>query len=391
MNTILLRAKEIENEIISNRRQLHKNPELGNDLSFTSQYVMDKLCEMGYEPIKIGESGVVATVGKGNKTILLRADMDALPMKETSGEEFSAMGEYAHACGHDTHTAMLLGAARLLKEREQDLKGIVKLMFQPDEEGLTGAKLMIDGGVLENPKVDAAMAMHISIGRKCGVVATSYGTVMASCDRFTININGKGSHGADPHLGVDPINIAVHVHMALQELMSRETAPGDNAVLTIGRISAGTAPNIIPEEAVMEGTLRCFNADTRKFLLERLKEVCNFTAKSFRGECTVEISGSVPPVMCNDNISNAMEGYVKECIGEENTIAMPNQCGGSEDFAYVLEQVPGTYLALGAGTEEEGYIYNVHNPSVRFNENSFHVGAAVYAFCAMKWIEDNSK
>lgn len=336
MNTILLRAKEIENEIISNRRQLHKNPELGNNLSFTSQYVMDKLCEMGYEPIKIGESGVVATVGKGNKTILLRADMDALPMKETSGEEFSAMGEYAHACGHDTHTAMLLGAARLLKEREQDLKGIVKLMFQPDEEGLTGAKLMIDGGVLENPKVDAAMAMHISIGRKCGVVATSYGTVMASCDRFTININGKGTHGADPHLGVDPINIAVHVHMALQELMSRETAPGDNAVLTIGRISAGTAPNIIPEEAVMEG-------------------------------------------------------YVKECIGEENTIAMPNQCGGSEDFAYVLEKVPGTYLALGAGTEEEGYIYNVHNPSVRFDENSFHVGAAVYAFCAMKWLEDNSK
>lgn len=390
MNDMLRDAKELKADIIADRRELHRHPELNGNLEFTSAYVMDRLREMGYSPARVAGCGVVAQVGReGNKVFLLRADMDALPMKETSGEPFAAEGQVSHSCGHDCHTAMLLGAAKLLKTRERELSGTVRLMFQPDEEGLTGARDMVEAGVLENPPVDATMALHVSIGRRTGVAAVSYGTVMASCDRFTIEMHGKGCHGADPQTGVDPINMMAHIFLSLQTLTCLETAPGENAVLTVGCVHAGTAPNIIPGEAVMEGTLRCFNPEVRQRLLRRLEEVSRRTAEAFGGDCTVSVTGSVPPVSCSDRVSEAVEGYLKELIGEENTKKMPGQCGGSEDFAYVLERVPGTYLALGCGNEEEGYHYNVHHPSVRFNEDSLHVGAAAYAYCAMRWLEEH--
>ena len=248
MSDLMKRAEELKDVIVKDRRTIHETPEINAELPETTKYVIKCLKEMGYEPKEICNCGVVATTTpKPGKVLLLRADMDALPMQETSGVDFASKNNYAHTCGHDCHTAILLGAARLLKEREDELEGTVKFMFQPDEEGLTGAQAMIDAGVMENPKVDGAFGMHITgEGLPCGHIGFHEGPFMASSDRFTITIHGKGGHGAYPHTNIDPINVAAHTHIALQEIISREVNTAEPAVLTIGSIHAGDAPNIIP-------------------------------------------------------------------------------------------------------------------------------------------------
>ena len=229
------RALELKEETIANRRFFHENAENGPHLPETKAFVMKKLKEYGIEPVECGE-GVTATIGNGGKVILLRADMDALPMKEESGEPFSSKTGAAHACGHDFHAAMLLSAAKILKEEEAELKGTVKLMFQPAEETFQGSKNMLEHGILEEPKVDAALAYHVSPGRfPVGLyMYNDKNTMMYSVDGFKITIQGKGSHGAYPQVGVDPINIGVHIHLALQELIARECNPSHSCVLTIG-------------------------------------------------------------------------------------------------------------------------------------------------------------
>src|SRR3712207_1027846 len=239
------RAKEIKDEIISYRRELHSNAEVGMDLPFTTEFVMKTLKSFGYEPKRIIDSGVVATVGNGGKPcILLRADMDALPMTEESCLNFCSknLGS-AHTCGHDLHAAMLLGAAKMLKENEQSINGTIKLMFQPAEETFQGAKAMIDAGVLENPHVDRALAFHVGAGNApVGICAyNDKGASMFSSTGFKINIKGKGSHGATPHESIDSINIAVHIYLALQELIAREINPSTPALITIGQLSGGSA------------------------------------------------------------------------------------------------------------------------------------------------------
>lgn len=236
--------------------------------------------------------GVTATIGKGKPVILLRADMDALPITELSGEEFTCTSGNMHACGHDIHTAMLLTAARMLKEDEDHLQGTVKLMFQNAEEVFKGANGMIEHGILDNPRPDAAMAYHMMIGKnQVGTYMYNAGAIMMnSVDEFKIIIHGKGTHGAYPHQGIDPINIGVHIHLALQELIAREANPQDICTLTIGKFNAGSAANIIPESAILQGTLRTNNVSTRENLLSRMKEVCHKIADTYRG--TVEINST---------------------------------------------------------------------------------------------------
>ena len=223
----LERAKAILPEMTANRRFLHQNPELGMNLKVTTEFVMEKLREMGIEPKLCGGCGVTALIGKkeDGPVFLLRADMDALPMKEESGLPFAAKGDTAHCCGHDMHTAMLLGAAKILKEQEEELPGRVKLMFQPGEETLEGAKAMIADGILENPHVDAAMGVHMAPLAPAGFVGYNAGVVCNSSDLLEISIEGKGGHGASPHHSVDPINVGLHIHLALQELIAREVDP----------------------------------------------------------------------------------------------------------------------------------------------------------------------
>ena len=259
----LKRATEINPEVIANRRYLHQHPELAFDLDNTVRFVKEKLTEMGYAPADCGDHGVVALAGgrKPGKCILIRADMDALPMKEESGLEFSSLTDSAaHTCGHDTHTAMLLGAAKLLKEMEDEIPGTVKLMFQPAEEMGTGAENMLKAGVLENPHVDASFGIHIFAAVPAGVLVYGNGPMLSSCDVFEITVKGKGGHGSMPNDTVDPIMVGAHILTALESINSREIAPDSFGVLTVGCFQSGSKFNIIPDTAFMTGTIRTFDA-----------------------------------------------------------------------------------------------------------------------------------
>ena len=385
------RALELKDETIANRRHIHKNAETGLDLPKTKAYVMEKLTEYGLEPKDCGY-GVTATLGKGGKVLLLRADMDALPMPEESGEEFACpTGKEAHTCGHDFHAAMLLTAAKMLKEKEDTLQGTIKFMFQPAEETFEGSKNMIENGILENPPVDAALAYHVSPG-KMPIGLFMYNdkdTMMYSVDGFKITIHGKGSHGAYPHVGVDPINIGVHIHLALQELIARESDPTHSCVLTIGQFAGGTAANIIPETAVLQGTIRTNKPEARELLVRRMKEVAEKTAAVYNGTVDIEMISEVPPLICNPKLTDEVVGYMQE-LGIPGLTPYPGiSASASEDFAVIAEKVPSTFMYLSAGYLDERGQYPAHHPKAQFNEDVCPIGAACLAHCASQWLKNN--
>ena len=383
------RALELKDETIQNRRNIHKNAEVGLDTPKTKAFVIEKLKEYGLEPEECGY-GVTALLGKKEgKVLLLRADMDALPMAEQSGEEFACpSGKEAHTCGHDFHAAMLLTAAKMLKENEDLIDGTIKFMFQPAEETFEGSKNMIENGILENPKVDAALAYHVSPGKMpVGLfMYNSKDTMMYSVDGFKITIKGKGSHGAYPHVGVDPINIGVHVHLALQELIARESDPSKACVLTIGQFKAGTAANIIPEEAVLQGTIRTNDNEAREKLVRRMKEVAKKTAEVYNGTAEIEMISEVPPLICNPEFTNEIVSYMKE-TNIPGLMPYPDvSASASEDFAVIAEKVPSTFMYLSAGYMDERGEYPAHHPKARFNEDVCPIGSACLAHCAVEWL-----
>ena len=383
------RALELQEETVRNRRYFHTNAEVGLVMPKATGYVMKKLTEYGLEPKACGH-GVMAEVGQGGKCILLRADMDALPMPELSGEEFACpTGTEAHTCGHDFHAAMLLTAAKMLKEQESQLRGRVRFMFQPAEETFEGGKDMIAHGILDD--VDAAMAYHVSPGQMPVdlYMYNNTGTMMFSVDGFKLTIHGKGGHGAYPHTSIDPINIGVHIHLALQELIAREADPTHACVLTIGQFSAGSAPNIIPEEAILQGTLRTNNKDTRAKLVKRLKEVATKTAETYCGSVDIEMISEVPPLICDPTLVNAVISYMQE-LPVPNAMAYPGvTASASEDFAMVAEKVPSAFIYLSAGYTDQRGQYPAHNPKALFNEDVCPNGAAYLAHCAHRWLEEH--
>ena len=393
MKKFIEQAKLIKEEIISYRRVIHSNPEVGQELPKTKKYVMDKLVEFGYSPEEICESGIVATI-KGNKpgkTFLLRADMDALPIAEKTSCDFKSTNGCMHACGHDMHTAMLLGAARLLKENQDEIEGTIKLVFQPDEEGFTGSKKMIKAGVLENPKVDAALAMHVHSGTPSNVVLCGLGTSIAGCNRFRIVVKGKGCHGAMPETGIDPINIAAHIYLAIQTILTREISATESAVVTIGKFVGGDVPNVIPEEVVMEGTIRSLDKEVGEFIFDRMNEIVTSTAKMLRGEAELIELSSVPPLANNDELAHELTGYMKEIVGEKAVVLFEQGGMGSEDFSSYSYEVPSVYIMLGAGTKQENSLYGeaMHNEKVVFNEDILPTGAAIHAYSAIMWLKNN--
>lgn len=393
MKKFIEQAKLIKEEIISYRRVIHSNPEVGQELPKTKKYVMDKLVEFGYSPEEICESGIVATI-KGNKpgkTFLLRADMDALPIAEKTSCDFKSTNGCMHACGHDMHTAMLLGAARLLKENQDEIEGTIKLVFQPDEEGFTGSKKMIKAGVLENPKVDAALAMHVHSGTPSNVVLCGLGTSIAGCNRFRIVVKGKGCHGAMPETGIDSINIAAHIYLAIQTILTREISATESAVVTIGKFVGGDVPNVIPEEVVMEGTIRSLDKEVGEFIFDRMNEIVTSTAKMLRGEAELIELSSVPPLANNDELAHELTGYMKDIVGEKAVVLFEQGGMGSEDFASYSYEVPSVYIMLGAGTKQENSLYGeaMHNEKVVFNEDILPTGAAIHAYSAIMWLKNN--
>jgi len=384
------RALEEKQQTIAHRRWLHENAEAGLDLPKTRAYVMKTLRDYGLEPRECGY-GVTATLGKGGKCILLRADMDALPMEEESGEPFACTTGAAHACGHDFHAAMLLTAAKLLKEREDTLEGTVKFMFQPAEETFEGAKNMIDHGILENPKVDAALAFHVTTG-KMPVGLYMYNadtTMMASVNGFRIQIQGKGAHGAYPHSSIDPINIGVHIYLALEALIAREANPDKMCVMTIGKFQAGTAANIIPDTAVLEGTIRTNDPRQRELLVRRMQEVALATAQVYGGTAQVTLTSDVPPLLFGKEFTRDMVSYIGQLQLPGARPYAGIQSNASEDFAAVAEKVPSAFLYLSAGFADGRETWPPHNPKVCFNEDVCPMGAAAYAHCAEQWLKDN--
>ena len=387
----LKRSEELFEETVENRRHLHQMPELGLELPETTAFIMEKLTEMGYDPKPCG-GGVVACVGKtGGKTVLLRGDVDALPMKEESGLPFASQRENAHTCGHDIHGAMLLTAAKMLKENEAALDGMVKLMFQPGEEPLTGARSMIADGLLQDPRPDVALGYHVVAGSMpMGLfVYNREGTLMNSSDNFIIDIQGKGGHGAYPDACIDPINIAAHMILALESVVAREIKSTQASVLTIGKVTAGDAPNIIPDQAQLQGTLRCDSEKERKFILQRLSEVVDVVAKMYRGSATITMLAGTPPLICDPQSVDDFVGYMRE-------LDVPGQCehvgmhaASSEDFSAVLSEIPGAYMFLSAGFTDGRETYNQHHPKVEFNEEVMKSGAAYLAHCATRWLEEH--
>lgn len=385
------RALELRAETVENRRYFHTNAEVGLDMPKAKAYVMQKLAEYGLEPKECGY-GVTATVGKGGKVLLLRADMDALPMPEESGEPFACpTGKEAHACGHDFHAAMLLTAAKMLKENEAELEGTVKFMFQPAEETFEGGKNMLENGILENPPVDAALAYHVSPGRMpVGIyMYNSTGTMMFSVDGFKITVTGKGGHGAYPHTSIDPINIAVHVFLALEALIAREADPAKACVMTVGKFNAGTAANILPDTAVMEGTIRSNDKENREKLVRRMKEVATKTAEMYGGTAEIEMISEVPPLICDPKLTEEFVGYMKE-LNIPGAMPYPGiSASASEDFASIAEKVPSTFMYLSAGYTDERGMYPAHNPKAQFNEDVCPIGSSCLAHCATQWLKNN--
>ncbi|MBQ8598846.1 MAG: amidohydrolase [Oscillospiraceae bacterium] len=388
-------ALAMKEEIVANRRWLHQHPELDLDLPQTSAYVEEKLKEMGYEPVRVGSSGIVATIGKeGGKCILLRADMDALPVQEASGLDYASTNGCMHACGHDCHATNLLGAAKLLKQHEAELEGKVKLMFQPAEETMNGGKMMVEAGVCDG--VDAAVGMHVfsSMNLPVGTVLMM-GTKgkMAAVDWFEIHITGKGCHGAQPNNGVDPLNVMAHIHLALQTINARELDPADNLVLTIGQMHGGHTSNVIPNDAMMSGTIRTLKNETRAMVKERMEAIVSTVASAFNAEAKVVWGSGCPVLTHNAEVYADVKEALKTLDGvhyvDLDEVGGPMVGMGSEDFAYVANTVPSVFLGVGADDPVDGVSYPQHHPKARFHEDALPVGAAVYAHVAIEWLKNH--
>ena len=402
---LLQEAAGLKEKLIQTRHYLHTHPGTGFDIAETVAYVKQELAAMGYEPKECGKAGLVALAGgkKPGKVFLLRADMDALPIREEADVDFPSTNGKMHACGHDMHTTMLLGAAKLLKEHEDELNGTVKLMFQPAEEIFEGSHDMIEAGVLKNPDVDAALMIHVMAGLPvpAGTVISCDGGVSApAADYFTIRIQGKGCHGSMPNNGVDPITVAAHIITGLQEINARELALSDAAVLTIGTVQAGNAANVIPDTAEMGGTIRTYDEDTRAFIKQRMTDIASGIASAFRATASVTFGSGCPTLLNNKDLAVCTPQYIKELLGPTKAFtagqlnAMSGagkapKSTGSEDFAYVSQEVPSIMFALAAGHPGDGYCYPQHHPKAKFDEAVLPSGSAVYAYTAMRWLEEH--
>ena len=425
---ILSESLELQEKLVEIRRHLHSHPELGFDLQETYQFVHDQLVQMGYAPHKYGKMGLIATVGptpkhNAHNTILLRADMDALPIQEETPLDYASSSGCMHACGHDMHTTMLLGAAELLKKHENELKGQVVLCFQPAEELLEGAKDMIEAGVLRDTTPDAALMIHVTVGMpfETGTVVVCDGGVSApAADYFEIHIQGTGCHGAMPQLGVDPITVASHIVTSLQEIHARELSMFDDAVLTIGSLHAGNAANAIPDTATLSGTMRAYDEEVRNFIKKRMAEIISSIATAFRAEATLEFTSGCPTLLNDAILSRDVTKYMKELLGQDKAYTKAellmlttkdtpsdtiltqksslssssnkaSKATGSEDFAYFSHNVPSIMLAIAAGNSDTGCNYPLHHPEVTFDENVLSTGSAVYAYNAMRWLSANEE
>ena len=379
-------VSEYKELIIKTRRDLHRIPEVGYTEAKTSAYVADYLKREGLEvQTGIAQFGVVGLLETGNPgpTLMIRADMDALLLQEETGLEFASTHDgVMHACGHDAHMAMGLVAATVLNRIKADLSGVVKFVFQPAEEGPGGAKPMIDEGVMENPRVDYAIGCHLWSELPQGTIGVRSGPFMAAMDRFDLKIIGKGGHGAKPHLCIDALEVGTQVVNALQRITSRHMHPLEPTVVTVGSFHAGTAFNIIPEEAEMCGTTRTFNLDIWDSWEQRLKKVIGGVCESMGADFELKFEKGYPPTVNDESMSETLRRCAAEVVGPENVV-VPEQTMGGEDMSFFLKRAKGWFFVLGVGPEDYA---GIHNPKFDFKEDVLPLGVETHCRVAMELI-----
>lgn len=385
-------AISIKDELISIRRRLHENPELGMEEYKTSKFIKGFLKNEGIEFTEVAKTGVCGLIRgtKGdnlNKTIALRGDIDGLPILDKKSCDYSSKIEgKMHACGHDGHTTILLGAAKLLNKNKHLFSGNVKFFFEPAEETIGGARFMINDGVLENPRVDCVCGLHVEETLECGTIMIKEGVVNAASDQFTIKINGSGGHGAYPHTTVDPIVIASHIVLALQTIVSREINTSNPAVITVGSIHGGTAQNIIPEEATISGIIRTMSKEDRGFAKERLIEIVEGICKSSRATADINIEESYPNLYNDEYMVKLFKNSAEKILGKENILVQKYPKMGVESFAYFANERPGVFYFLGSGNKEKNIIYPAHSSLFDIDEECLPLGVAMQCQMAVEYL-----
>lgn len=384
-------ANLIKDQVIAIRRDLHENPELGFEEVRTSKVIKEFLekNEIPYiEIAKTGVCGIIKGTKEGsNKTVALRGDIDALPIKDMKTCEFKSKIEgKMHACGHDAHTAILMGAGKILNANKDKFSGTVKLLFEPAEETTGGAPHMINEGVLENPRVDCIIGLHVDEETKAGTIKIKKGVVNAASNPYSIKITGQGGHGASPHTTVDPIVIASHIVMALQTIVSREIAPVNPIVITVGTLHAGTAQNIIPGEATLSGMIRTMTKEDREFAIRRLNEIVNGIATISRAKAEITVQESYPCLYNNDEIVDLVHESAIEILGRENVLEQRAPKMGVESFAYFANERDSAFYFLGSGNKEKKTTEPAHSNLFDIDEDCLEIGVAVQALAAFNYL-----
>jgi len=379
-------SEALHPEVIQWRRHLHANPELSYQEFNTVKFVAARLKSFGLEPVTMANTGLVALVqGKpGRNTIALRADMDALPIEEKNEVSYkSTKPGVMHACGHDVHTASLLGTAKILSQLRNEFEGTVKLIFQPGEEkNPGGASYMIKEGALQNPTPASIIGQHVMPLVPVGKVGFREGMYMASSDEIYLKVIGKGGHGAAPELTIDPVVIAAHIIIGLQQVISRNASPKQPTVLTFGRITADGATNIIPNEVTIAGTFRALNEQWRKEGLEKIEKMAKGIAESMGGTCEVTISHGYPYLENNPALTQRIRKAAEAYVGKENVVDLDITLG-SEDFAYYSHVVPASFYRLGTRNEAKGITSYVHSPTFDIDEDALRIGPGLMAWMAL--------
>lgn len=384
---------ELVPDLIATRRDLHEHPELAFEEVRTSGIVAQRLQRLGLEvQTGVAKTGVIGYLRGGAskvgaKTIAIRADMDALPIHELNEIEYRSQTDgKMHACGHDGHTSVLLAVADILTKRRDELAGNVKFVFQPAEERVGGAEPMVKEGAMNG--VDGVIGLHLISDYQVGRVGVRSGAVFASADKVVLTVHGKGGHAAMPETTVDPIVIAAYILTTLQTLISRETSPFSPAVITFGQIQAGTASNIIPETAVMTGTMRAFTKEHRAKLLRRMQEVATGVASAMGGSCDVELSGGSPPCVNDAGMTELVRNAAEASVGEKAVDTGEEvMTTGSDDMARFLEAVPGCYFIVGANNPEKGANYPHHHPRFNIDEDALPVAVEVLSRAALDFLK----
>lgn len=370
------KVNEIFEEVINIRRDFHMNPELSQQEIRTQQKIMSYLKSWGIEYTSCAETGVVGLIkGSYGKTIALRADIDALPIKEKCDVSYASKNpKVMHACGHDAHTSILLGVAKILKQMESELQGNIKLFFQPAEETIGGADRMVKEGCMKNPDVDYVLGLHVMPYIETGMVELKYGKLNASTDEVKITVNGKSAHGAYPDNGIDAIMIAGHVITAVQSLVSRNISPLNSVVLTLGKINGGVKDNVIADEVVMTGTLRTLDSETRNYAKQKINEIVSNIAAAFGGTAKAEFHEGYRALINHDEVVDVIKENAEKILGKENIVFKEFPSLGAEDFSYFLDECKGAFFHLGCGNKKKGITAAIHTENFDIDEECLKIG-----------------